>query len=100
MKIELKENGEKAVISLTGEIDCAESDEFFAKVMETYEAGKKDIVFDCENLTFIDSTTLGTFVKILKRVKADGHSMSLVSVRSPIMKLFKICSLDTIIDIS
>ncbi|MCD8205721.1 MAG: STAS domain-containing protein [Clostridia bacterium] len=100
MKIELIENGEKLVIALSGEIDCALSDEFFSKAMAMYEADKKDVVFDCQNLSFIDSTTLGTFVKILKRLKSEGHSMSLVGVQPMIKKVFTICSLDTIMDIS
>lgn len=56
-------------------------------------------MFDCAALTFIDSTMLGTFVKILKEVKADGYSMLLKNVQPRIRKLFEICALDTIMEI-
>jgi anti-anti-sigma factor len=42
---------------------------------------------------------LGTFVKILKQLKEDGHTMSLFGVQPRIRKLFEICALDTIMEI-
>ena len=67
--------------------------------MEGYKATPADIVFDCEKLDFIDSTTLGTFVKILKTVKQDGYSMRLTALQPKIKKLFLICSLDSIMQL-
>lgn len=84
---------------LAGEIDSATSDDFYAEVRAAYLHDKKDIVFDCAALTFIDSTMLGTFVKIFKELKADGFKMSLKNVQPRIRKLFEICSLDTIMEI-
>ena len=90
---------EKLIFSLSGEIDSATSEDFYAHVAAAYEHDKNDVVFDCAALTFIDSTTLGTFVKILKKLKADGHAMVLEGVRPNVKKLFEICSLDTIMEI-
>ncbi len=50
-------------------------------------------------MTFIDSTTLGTFVKILKKLRADGFDMALERVRPNVKKLFDICALNTIMEI-
>ena len=85
--------------SLHGEIDSATSDDFYAQVCVAYEHDKKDVVFDCAALTFIDSTTLGTFVKILKKLKTDGNNMILERVRPNVKKLFDICALNTIMEI-
>lgn len=90
---------EKLIISLSGEIDSATVEDFYAEVHAIYMHDKKDIVFDCAALTFIDSTTLGTFVKILKQLKQDGHNFSLKNVQPRIRKLFQICSLDRIMEI-
>ena len=89
----------KREFSLSGEIDSATSEDFYAEVRTAYLHDKKDVVFDCSALTFIDSTMLGTFVKILKELKADGYVMSLKNVQPRIRKLFEICSLDTIMEI-
>ena len=85
--------------SLSGEIDAATSEDFYAQVTAAYEHDKKDIVFDCAALTFIDSTTLGTFVKLFKRLAGDGFTMALEKVRPNVKKLFDICSLNTLMEI-
>jgi anti-sigma B factor antagonist len=85
---------------LSGEIDASGADEFFEIVATAYEKQPADIAFDCENLEFIDSTTLGTFVKILKKAKTDGNALSLCSLQPKIKKLFLICALDKIMEIA
>lgn len=84
-------------IALFGDIDLSNADAFYQEVLNAYLDAPSDLLFDCEKLNFIDSTTLGTFVKILKKVKTDGRSMRLTNLQSKIKKLFVICALDKII---
>ena len=91
--------GDPLVFSLSGEIDSENSDEFFEEVMAAYEPSPCDIVFECARLAFIDSTTLGTFVKIFNRLKSDGHKLTLKALRPQLKKLFVICALDTVMEI-
>ena len=85
---------------LSGDIDLGNAEAFYAEVLEKYTETPTDILFDCENLNFIDSTTLGTFVKILKLAKQDGHTLRLFNLQPKIKKLFLICSLDSIMEIA
>jgi anti-sigma B factor antagonist len=87
-------------IALVGEIASENAEAFFAEVIAEYEKCPADVTFVCEGLNFIDSTALGTFVKILKRVKTNGNKMRLVGLQAKIKKLFLICSLDTIMEIA
>lgn len=87
-------------IGLRGEIDSENAEEFCAEVIAAYNAFPCNVVFVCDELEFLDSTTLGTFVKILKHVKTDGNSMKLVGLQPRLKKLFVICALDTIMEIS
>ena len=87
-------------IGLVGEIDFAKAEDFYTAVMESYKANPAELRFDCTELDFIDSTTLGTFVKILKAVKSDGYTMRLMGLQAKIKKLFLICSLDSIMEIA
>ncbi len=91
--------GEKLVVALSGDIDLGNAEEFYAEVTSAYKQTPANLYFDCEKLNFIDSTTLGTFVKILKSVKTDGYKMTLASLQPKIKKLFVICSLDSIMEI-
>lgn len=87
-------------VALSGEIDLGNAEAFYQAVSDGYNATPGNVSFDCDKLEFIDSTTLGTFVKILKKVKADGYGMKLVHLQPKIKKLFVICSLDTIMEIA
>lgn len=86
--------------ALCGEIDSKNAEEFYGAVTARFDAAPRDVVFDCADLSFIDSTTLGTFVKLLKRIKEKGRGMKLVNVQPRIKKLFVICALDTIMEIA
>ena len=96
--IERMETGEVTIL-LSGDIDASNAEAFFGEVMAAYGEGK-DLVFDCTELSFIDSTTLGTFVKIFKKTQADGKKMRIVNLPQKIKKLFVICSLDTVMEIA
>ena len=91
--------GDPLTFSLAGEIDSENSDEFYAEVMDVYRRLPRDVLFECARLAFIDSTTLGVFVKIMKELKADGHTLKLTALRPQLKKLFVICALDTIMEI-
>lgn len=98
-QVKLVSAGEKLVLALMGEIDAATSEDFYAQVCAVYEHDKKDVEFDCAALEFIDSTTLGTFVKLFKKITGEGYGFRLVNVRPRIKKLFEICALDRVMEI-
>ena len=90
-QVKLISADERLVFELSGEIDAATSEDFYAQVSAAYN--------DCAALSFIDSTTLGTFVKIFKMLRQDGNNMLLDRVRPNVKKLFDICALNTIMEI-
>ncbi len=94
------DEGKEWGITLSGELDFGKAEEFFEGVIQTYNAAPKNIRFDCAALEFIDSTILGTFVKILKTVQANGNTLRLTGLQPKIKKLFVICALDGIMEIA
>ena len=97
-QVKLVSTDGELLVALAGEIDSATSEDFYAEVNAMFLNDSKNIVFDCAALEFIDSTTLGTFVKIFKQLKADGNRLILRNVRPRIKKLFEICALDRIME--
>lgn len=87
-------------VTLSGEIDASNADEFFNEVSEAFSAEPKDVHLCCADLTFIDSTTLGAIVKLFKRVRAENKNLRLSAVQPRIKKLFSICALDKIMEIN
>lgn len=86
-------------IALSGDIDLGNAEAFYQEVCKAYEQNPAPVSFDCSALEFIDSTTLGTFVKIAKMLKKDGRSVRLSGLQPKIKKLFLICSLDSVMQI-
>ena len=89
------ENG-NLVIALTGEIDVSSADAFYNQIAELYQANPSPIVFDCKELTFIDSTALGAFVKVNRMTSAYGHTVTIQGAKNNVKKLFVICALDKV----
>ena len=98
-QVKLVSTEKELKFALSGEIDAATSEDFYAQVVAAYEHDKKDILFDCAALSFIDSTTLGTFVKLFKKLIAEEFKMALEHVRPNVKKLFDICALNTVMEI-
>ena len=90
---------EELKIALSGDIDVGNADEFYMSVESAYNEAKQTIVFDCTELSFIDSTTLGVFVKISKLTEADGKKVRLIGLQARIKKLFMICALGSRMEI-
>ncbi len=84
---------------LSGEIDSQNAEDFYAAVTGEYALSPADMVLECARLDFIDSTTLGTLVKLHKKLKEDGHRLILRHLPPKLKKLFVICALDTILEI-
>lgn len=99
-EVTVKEREPALVIALSGEIDSRNADEFYAEAEELYSAAPRDVIFDCSALAFIDSTTLGTFVKLHKKISAGGHHARLIGLHPRLKKLFVICALDTVMEIA
>ena len=99
LKVVGLENGALRIV-LSGDIDLGNAEAFYTETIAAYTENPANVVFDCAALNFIDSTTLGTFVKILKTLKENGHSVRLVDLQPKIKKLFLICSLDKIMEIA
>jgi anti-sigma B factor antagonist len=87
------------VIELGGEVDLYTAPEFKERMVELIEGGKKQIVVDLSNATFIDSTTLGVLVGGVKRLRPAGGGLALVCTDQNITKIFEITGLDRVFPI-
>ena len=87
-------------VTIDGEVDiftCQQLKETLYLVVEKYG---KDLVLDCVNLNYIDSTGLGVFVAVLKKVKQINRQITITNLKDNILKLFLITNLDTLFNIS
>lgn len=87
------------VIELGGEIDLYTAPEFKERMVQLIEDGKKRIVVDLSDATFVDSTTLGVLVGGVKRLRPAGGTLALVCTDQNITKIFEITGLDRVFPI-
>jgi anti-sigma B factor antagonist len=92
-------DGQTHIIELGGEVDLYTAPEFKERMVQLIDGGKKQIVVDLSQATFIDSTTLGVLVGGVKRLRPAGGALALVCTDQNITKIFEITGLDRVFPI-
>lgn len=90
---EVFEKEELVEIKLKGELDIYSIDNFKNFIKDEIENIEKDIVFDLDNLNYIDSTGIGQFINIYKIQKDKEKSVKIENAKKNIKKLFVITDL-------
>ncbi len=86
-------------VSLGGEIDASYADDMKEALLMLIKEKAADIILDCVKLDYLDSSGLGALVSILKRVREQGHSVTITNLKPHISKIFTITKLDTVFNI-
>lgn len=86
-------------VKISGEVDIFSCEEFKSTLLELIAEKKIDLQLDCKELVYIDSTTLGALVSIMKEAETYNGKVSLINVRPNIIRLFKITNLDKVFSI-
>jgi anti-sigma B factor antagonist len=86
--------GDNLVIAVSGELDVFTAPTLDDLLAESIEAGSTNLIVDLTEVTFLDSTGLGSMVKGLKRARERGGSLRVVASSDRIVKVFKITGLD------
>lgn len=88
------ESDQVTKVAVSGEIDIYTAQQFKERLYQIVDSSTKDLVIDCSDLNYIDSTGLGIFVGALKKARLTDRSISLENIRENIRKLFNITGLD------
>ncbi|HPD01310.1 MAG TPA: STAS domain-containing protein [Acetivibrio sp.] len=91
--------GDSVKLSLSGEVDIYTSQELKENLYNIVDANKTDLIIDCRELNYIDSTGLGIFVGALKKAKEHDKKMVITGLKDNIKKLFIITGLDKVFTI-
>jgi anti-sigma B factor antagonist len=91
--------GADYVVSLEGEVDLYTAPELKQELHRLVGEGATRIVIDMTQTTFIDSTTLGVLLSVVKRVRPEGGSVVLVCPDRNVKRIFEITLLDRVFTI-
>lgn len=87
-------------VAVSGEVDIATVGTALAPARDQLAAGVAVLSIDLGAVTFIDSSGLGALVKIRNDAAAQGSSVVLTNLSSPVRRLFEISGLDQVFDIA
>ena len=89
-----------AVLVVGGEVDFEVSPQLKARMMRTIKAGRRRLVLDLSDVTFIDSTAIGVIAGAVEKLdEAGGGSLALVCTHEKVMQIFEITGLDSVITV-
>jgi len=90
---------ETHIVSVIGEIDLFTAPEFKQHVAAPIDAGRKHVVVDLTETTFIDSSSLGVLIGAHRRLRRYEGSLVIVCNNDAIAKTFRITGLDSVFTI-
>lgn len=97
--LKFKDAPDKLKVYPIGELDINSTDSFKREILMEYMKDKKNIEIDGKDFDYIDSTGLGALIYLLKEIKDDGNTISLINIKPNIKKLFKITKLDEVFSV-
>jgi anti-sigma B factor antagonist len=92
----LEEGAADYVVVLGGEVDLYTAPELKQELHRLVAEGATRLVVDMSETTFIDSTTLGVLLSVVKRVRPDGGAVVLVCPDRNVRRIFEITLLDRV----
>jgi anti-sigma B factor antagonist len=90
------DGGADYIVSLGGEVDLYTAPELKQELHRLVSEGATRLVIDMSETTFIDSTTLGVLLSVVKRVRPEGGTVVLVCPDRNVRRIFEITLLDRV----
>jgi anti-sigma B factor antagonist len=91
-------DGDLAVLVMGGELDYEVSPQMRARLVGAIKAGRRRLVLDLSDVTFIDSTAIGVIAGAVERLdEAGGGSLAVVCTHEKVLQILEITGLDSVI---
>ncbi len=91
------ENG-LSIISLDGFVDAHTAPQFENAIQAEIDAGRNQIVVNCEKLSYISSAGLGVFMSFIEEVRERGGDIKICGLVPKVKHTFEILGFQDIFD--
>ncbi len=88
-----------SMVSIKGEIDIYSIEKFRETIEEKIKTQVPEIVLDCSELSYMDSTGMGVLIEMRNKTKEMGQKIIMMNPRPNIKKLLALTGVDKIIEI-
>jgi len=99
MQIRWKKHDQGIEVGLKGELDAENVEEFYRFFHGGEGEGATRIVLELTGLEYVDSSGLGTFVRLMKEARAAGGDVRLVGPTDEVKKVLELTRLSRVFDI-
>lgn len=87
------------MVSIRGEIDIYSIEKFRDTIEEKIKTQASEIILDCSELSYMDSTGMGVLIELRNKTKELGQKIIMMNPRPNIRKLLALTGVDKIIEI-
>ena len=87
------------VLEPAGILDSTKAEEFRQTVDQALKQGAEVILIDLKDISFIDSSGLGTLVVLLKKVRSMGKKLCICSINDQVRMLFELTNMDQVFEV-
>jgi anti-sigma B factor antagonist len=87
-------NGGATLVILRGEVDLASADELHHTITRVGTITDTDVIVDCSELEFIDSTGLGALLHAQTVLAKGGHTLRLEGAQPFLARVLKVLALE------
>ena len=99
MQITERQSGSVTVLDLSGKVTLGEDSTLLKdKLQSLLHQGKKNVIFNLEQVSYVDSAGLGALVSAYTTVTREGGSLKLVNVTKRLQDLLSITKLLTVFE--
>jgi anti-sigma B factor antagonist len=99
MEINKKKEDGILIICLNGRLDAVSSPDFDRELGQLVDDGETSIVFDLNELNYISSAGLRSFLIIAKKLKAKSGKIALTSLQDIVKQVFEVSGFNQILPI-
>lgn len=97
--LEAREEAGRAILGVSGDLDALTAPQLRDRLIETIEAGRRQLLVDLTRCEFIDSSGLSALVSGFKRVRAMGGDLGLICPQGPVRRLIEMVALDRVFNL-
>ncbi len=94
MEIKRTEKGKITIFHLIGEIDLYCSQDFKEQIKGALAEGKRSIILDCTELSYIDSSGIGVLISLLTTLRKSGGDLVLCALQSTVRSVIHYTKLE------
>ena len=99
MEISKKKEDGTLIVSVNGRLDTVSSPDFDRELGLLMDEGETSLVFDMNELDYISSAGLRSFLKIAKKLKAKSGKIALASLQDIVNQVFEVSGFNQILPV-